>query len=154
MNEQMNVALTVMNDQGEEIPLLRQDVPLDGQFTNLLNTLNRLNAVKNAQAVTFNIHPVQSNGQPSESGQDGAFWMVSFVTRRAGGALVTQDLLPFKSRALAEDVTRRLVDAFRGGRKISVSMDPQFIQKEQAQRSSAEIHQIIRPASTGFSPGA
>ena len=154
MNEQINVALTILNDRGEEISqLVRQEVPLDGQFTNLLNTLNRLTAIKNALAVTFNIHPVQSNGQPAESGRDASLWMVSFVTRRSGGALVTQELLPFKTRELAEDFTRRLVDAFREGRKIQVSMDPQFLQREQAQRPSAEIHQLIRPASTGFSPG-
>ena len=153
MNEQLGVALTIMNDRGEEIPLVKQDVPLDGLFTNLLTTLNHLNTIKNAQVATFNIHPVDRQGRPAESGQDACFWMVSFVTRRSGGAVVTQDLLPFKSHALAEDFTRRLVDAFREGRKISVSMDPRFLQREQAQRSSAEIHQIIRPASTGFSPG-
>ena len=157
MNEQLSVSLTIMNDRGEEIsPLVKQDVPLDGQFTNLLNTLNRLNAIKNAQAVTFNIHPVNANREPVESGlalgkgQDATFWMVSFVTRHSTGALVAQELLPFKSKALAEDFTRRMVDAFQDGRKIQVSMDPPYI----PQRPSAEVLQLVRPAPTGFSPGA
>jgi hypothetical protein len=151
MNEQLSVSLTITNNRGEEIsPLVKQDVPLDGQFANLLNTLNRLNAIKNAQAVTFNIHPVNANREPAESGQDAPFWMVSFVTRHSIGALVAQELLPFKSKALAEDFTRRLVDAFQDGRKIQVSTDPPFI----PQRPSAEVLQLVRPAPTGFSPGA
>lgn len=166
MNEQISVSLTIMNNRGEEIsPLVKQDVLLDGQFTSLLNTLNRLNAIKNAQAVTFNIHPIHANKEPAESGlaagrdasgrdapgtgQDAIFWMVSFVTRHSGGALTTQELLPFKSKALAEDFTRRMVDAFQDGRKIQVSTDPPFI----PQRPSAEVLQMVRPAPTGFSPG-
>ncbi|MDA8152919.1 MAG: hypothetical protein M0003_09440 [Acidithiobacillus sp.] len=158
MNEQLNVALTITNDRGEEIsPLVRQEVALDGKFTNLLNTLNRLNAIKNAQAVAFNIHPVHADGSPADSsfagpagGMEAPFWMVSFITRRSGGMQVAQELLPFRTKALAEDFTRRLVDAFQDGRKISVSMDPPI----PPQRPSAEIHQLVRPAPTGFSPGA
>ena len=160
MNEQISVSLTITNDRGEEIsPLVRQDVPLDGKFTNLLNTMNRLNAIKNAQAVTFNIHPVRANGSPADGSpapgkdQDAPFWMVSFVTRHNSGSLIAQELLPFRSKAMAEDFTRRLVDAFQEGRKISISTDPSFMQQQRAQRPSAEVHQLVRPASTGFSPG-
>ena len=166
MNEQLNVALTITNDRGEEIsPLVRLEVALDGQFTNLLNTLNRLNAIKNAQTIAFNIHPVHADGSPADSGaeygngpaggslgggMDAPLWMVSFITRRSGGVQVSQALLPFKAKAMAEDFAQRLEDAFQDGRKISISRDSPI----PPQRPSAEIHQIVRPAPTGFSPGA
>lgn len=153
MNEQIHISLTIINDRGETIsPLVRQDVPLDGQFTNLVNTLTKLNAIKDARSLIFNIHPVDDNGKPVSSDHSASFWMVSFVTRHPLGTQVTQDLLPFKSRTLAEDFTRRLLDGFQEGRKIQISTDPQFMQQEV--RPSAEIHQLIRPASPGFSPGS
>ncbi|MBU2764684.1 hypothetical protein HAP94_00380 [Acidithiobacillus ferrivorans] len=152
MNEQLSVSLTITNDQGEIIsPLVYQDVLLDGQFTSLLNTLNRLNAIKNAQDVVFNICPVDENRKPVKSGQDAHYWMVSFVIRRSGGTLTTQELLPFKTEALARNFTDRLVIGFKDERelKIKVSTDPPFI----PQRPSAEVLQMVRPAPTGFSPG-
>lgn len=154
MKEEVSISMTVLNDLGKEFPLVTMNVPLDGRFTNLLNVINRLNAIKNANVVNFNIHPVLADGSPADinitqDGHQDVSWMVSFTPR----AHAKQELLVFDSKDQAETFTRDLIDAFSKNRKFYLSTG---YQTEPEPQKSAEIHQLIRKAPSapsGFSPG-